>query len=351
MVSSTDSNGSGQPGDTASDAESSEADAEGVPWSRFLAEAQLRFERAGIESAPSDARRIIEEVGGYREPDGTTARPFASMLDELATVRGVAAFDAMVTRRLAGEPVQYVLGNWAFRSLDLFVDQRVLIPRPETEQVVEAALARLRRSLSTPDSASVSASGSQPLVVDLGTGSGAIALSVATEVPTTQVWATDVSAAALEVARANLAGAGRAAARIRLAQGDWFEALPDELRGRFDLVIANPPYIGDDEVLPASVADWEPVGALRCGPDGSEALVRVIDEASQWIAPGGTLVLEMASPQVEPMMERVASVGFVTVERIVDLAGLDRGLAAQWPGSSAAPGSAVPLEANGEVEG
>src|SRR5438105_5970876 len=143
----------------------------------------------------------------------------------------------MVARRAAGEPLQYVLGRWAFRTLDLMVDRRVLIPRPETEQVVEVALAEARRLHAR-------------IAADLGTGSGAIALSLAAELPGVDVWATDVSADALAVARANLAGIGTfAAARVRIQEGDWFGALPPELRGRLDIVVSNPPYIGDDESL------------------------------------------------------------------------------------------------------
>ena len=166
--------------------------------------------------------------------------------------------EGMVDRRRRGEPLQYVLGIWSFRRLELVVDRRVLIPRPETETVVDVALAELRLL-----------GVGQPLVVDLGTGSGAIAISVALEVPAARVWGTDRSEDALAVARANLSGmGGRVAPRVRLAAGDWFEALPDELRGRVDLVVANPPYVGDDEVLPAEVADWEPAGALFAGPTG-----------------------------------------------------------------------------------
>jgi len=155
-------------------------------------------------------------------------------------------------RRESGEPLQYVLGSWAFRSLELMVDPRVLIPRPETEQVVEVALGEIRRHR-------------RPVVADLGTGSGAIALSVVAEVAGAQVWATDTSEAALAVARANLAGlAGMAATRVRLARGSWFSALPAELRGRLSVVVSNPPYVADAEVasLPAEVAEWEPREAL-----------------------------------------------------------------------------------------
>src|SRR5688500_3110506 len=124
----------------------------------------------------------------------------------------------MAERRLAGEPLQYVLGSWGFRTLDLFVDPRVLIPRPETEAVAGLAIEAL---------AAIDRPG---LAADLGTGSGAIALAMAAERwPHVQVWATDLSADALAVARANLAALGRRGAVVRLVQGDWFGALPDEL--------------------------------------------------------------------------------------------------------------------------
>ncbi|MGH9092638.1 MAG: N5-glutamine methyltransferase family protein, partial [Acidimicrobiales bacterium] len=139
--------------------------------------------------------------------------------------------DELVARRLAGEPLQYVLGSWVFRTLELTVDRRALIPRPETEQVVEAALARLGDR-------------PHPVVVDLGTGSGAVALSMAAERPGAEVWATDADAAALELAAANRERTGVAAT---LCRGDWYGALPARLRGRVDLVVSNPPYVSEAE--------------------------------------------------------------------------------------------------------
>ena len=139
-----------------------------------------------------------------------------------------------VARREAGEPLQYVVGSWGFRRLDLAVDRRALIPRPETEVTAEVAIDAARRI-------------AEPIVVDLGTGSGAIGLSVAWECRHAHVWATDRSSEALEVARANLAGLGRAGARVRLAAGDWFGALPDDLVGRVDVAVSNPPYVRLDD--------------------------------------------------------------------------------------------------------
>jgi release factor glutamine methyltransferase len=222
----------------------------------------------------------------------------------------------MVERRRAGEPLQYAIGAWGFRRLDLFVDRRVLIPRPETEQVVEVACAELRRLAP-----------STPHVVDLGTGSGAIALSIALEVPRARVWATDVSRQALAVARANLAGlGGRAAARVLLAEGDWFDALPGPLRGRVDLIVSNPPYIADGEVLPPEVADWEPRAALRAGPTGLEAIEVIVSEAPAWLARPAALVVEIAPDQAEPARALASAAGFADVAVRADLQGRPRAL-------------------------
>ncbi|MGH9164990.1 MAG: methyltransferase, partial [Acidimicrobiales bacterium] len=164
----------------------------------------LRAEADACLGSAVDARRIVERASGHEGAD------HHAHLDEIASSRSATHVEQMVARRAAGEPLQYVLGAWGFRTLDLFVDRRVLIPRPETETVVDMALAELAllARLAGPAPA-------RPVVVDLGTGSGAIALSVAVEVPSAEVWATDRSAGALAVARANLAGIGRAATRVR----------------------------------------------------------------------------------------------------------------------------------------
>ena len=215
----------------------------------------------------------------------------------------------MVERRAAGEPLQYVVGRWGFRTLDLLVDRRVLIPRPETEVVAEVAIAEARRP------------GRAVTVVDLGTGSGAIALSVAAEVPAATVWGTDRSADALAVARANLAGLGRAAPRVRLAEGDWFAALPGDVRA--DVVVSNPPYVGASEALAPEVADWEPRDALVAGPAGTEALDRILADAVAWLRPGGVVVLEVAPHQAAGVAATAGGLGY-GVDVRPDLAGRDR---------------------------
>jgi release factor glutamine methyltransferase len=223
-----------------------------------------------------------------------------------------------VARRRAGEPLQYVVGRWGFRHLDLLVDPRVLIPRPETEQVVSVALAALAR-LGVED----------PVIVDLGTGSGAIALSMALEGKRGQVWGTDVSGDALAVARANLAGmGGRAATRVRLVEGSWWSALPSSLRGCVSLAVSNPPYVSTAEMasLPRVVADWEPVSALEAGPTGLEAISAIVTGATEWLARPGVLVLELAPHQAGPAIELATSCGFCDVGVEPDLAGVDRAL-------------------------
>jgi len=277
-----------------------------LTWRHLYA---LATERLGSDI---EARRIVERASGREGPD------WLLILDEPAPARAVPFFDDMVERRVAGEPLQYVLRRWGFRTLDLLVDRRVLIPRPETEVVVEVAIREVRR-IGSP----------QPLVVDLGTGSGAIALSIAAEVPTAHVWATDASEDALAVARANLAGIGAAAVRVRTASGRWFEALPLALRGQFDLVVSNPPYIADGEVLPAEVVDWEPRSALVAGPAGTEAVAEVLNGAASWLAPGGAVVIEIAPHQADEARRLAQLAGFPDADVRPDLNGRARVLVAR----------------------
>lgn len=272
----------------------------------------LLDEASAILGSRREARWLIEEATGYE------ATELLLHLDEAATARSGAYLSGMVERRLAGEPLQYVLGHWGFRKLDLMVDRRVLIPRPETEQVVEWAIAEAR------------ALGRRPLrAVDLGTGSGAIAISLAVELGG-EVWATDVSAEALEVATANMAGVGMAARRMRAVQGWWWKALPDELRGGVDVVVCNPPYVGERDPLPPEVIDYEPVIALKSGPEGMDAIAEVIRDAPDWLAPGGVLVVELDPRQSAAAVTLATSSGAARAEVRVDALGRERALVAAW---------------------
>jgi release factor glutamine methyltransferase len=277
-----------------------------VSWRELLAET------TAVVGDRNEARWLCEEASGERA-DGWIA-----ILDEPATIRSVAHLDAMVARRRAGEPLAYVLGSWAFRRLELMVDRRVLIPRPETELVaghaIDAARVRVRV-------------GELVRVVDMGTGSGAIGLSVASEVAlgSSEVWCTDASADALDVCRANLAGIGRAGVQVRLAHGSWFEALPEHMRGAIDVLVSNPPYVTvDDADLDASVREWEPAQALFAGPDGLDAYRSIVTGTAEWLAPGGALVLEIGARQASAVVALAKAAGLQELAVHADLAGHDR---------------------------
>lgn len=280
-----------------------------IAWRVLYDEARSRLS-TGVDRPDLEARRIVEAASGHE------GAAFALGLAELVTEKGIVRFDTMIERRLGGEPLQYVIGRWGFRTLDLAVDRRVLIPRPETETVVEVALCELDR-----------VSGRR--VLDLGTGSGAIALSMAVERADIEVWAVERSADAAAVARANLTGIGQAATRVRLLEGSWFDPLESGLRGRFDLIVSNPPYVAASDPLPAVVADWEPTEALIPGPAGTEAIEHIITTAPQWLAPTGVMVIELAPHQAGWAVDAALAAGFAAAEISQDLAGRDRMLVAR----------------------
>jgi release factor glutamine methyltransferase len=283
-----------------------------ISWRTALAEAIA-------ELGNPDGRWIVEEASGHAGAE------LLVHLDEPATERAVAHLDDMLARRRAGEPIQYVLGHWSFRTLDLVVDRRVLIPRPETEQVVEAALAELdRRGGRDRDT----------VVADLGTGSGAIALSVCVERPRSTVWAVERSSAAAAVARANIAGLGRSGTRVRLVEGDWFDALPDDLVGRFDVVVSNPPYVATTDPLDPLVAEWEPAEALYAGADGLADVRRLLGAAARWLAPGGAIVVELDPRQADAAAELAEASGLVDVAIGSDLSRRPRWVRACRPAGS-----------------
>jgi release factor glutamine methyltransferase len=295
-------------------------------WASLLDAAARVLTEAGLHAASVDARWIVAEVADRRDVGMVAA-------DGDAPPQAVRRVHDLVQRRARGEPLQYVVGSWSFRDLNLLVDPRVLIPRPETEQTVEVALREAARlGLRTGRRGAWAGTETTAHVADLGTGSGAIALSLATQLPDAQVWATDRSAAAVAVARANLAGAGRAATRVRIGEGDWFDALPAGLRASFDLIVSNPPYLAERELadLPNEVAHYEPVSALVSGPTGLEAIEQLIADSPEYLTPErGTLVVEIAPHQSVATRALAEGAGFaeVLVER--DLAGRERVLVAR----------------------
>jgi release factor glutamine methyltransferase len=293
-------------------------------WRDLRGEITRALAAGGIENAETEARFMIEEASGY----GAAEWPVVS--EVAAPARAEARLRSMCERRLAGEPLQYVLGAWSFRGLDLMVDTRVLIPRPETEWVVEVALAEaerigMRRVARRPKF-------DAPIrfyAADLGTGSGAIALALESALPEVEVWGTDVSPDALSVASANVSGC--AATRVRLTEGAWYEALPADLRGRLSLIVTNPPYIAESEVpgLPAVVIAHEPWHALVAGPTGREALTHVIEHAPGWMARPATLISEIAPTQAASVIALAKNAGFAELFVRDDLAGRPRVLVAR----------------------
>jgi release factor glutamine methyltransferase len=260
------------------------------------------------------AKWLCEHASGAEN-----AADFDAMRNELVSSRAGLHLEAMVRRLLGGEPLQYVMGRWAFRRLDLLVDRRVLIPRADTETLVEVALQSLATRRATREEPAV--------VADLGTGSGAVGLALLDESPlgSLTVWMTDASQDALDVARANAAGLGRRAGGARFALGSWFEALPVEMRGMFDVIVSNPPYIavGDAEVE-EQVRAWEPHGALFAGDDGLDAVRTIVSGARDWLAPGGVLALEIGHTQARAVSELMRENGFVDVSVCRDAAGRNR---------------------------
>ena len=224
------------------------------------------------------------------------------------------AWPALLARRARGEPLAYVLGQTAFRGLHLQVSPAVLIPRPETELLVEWALECL-------------AAAPAPSLVDLGTGSGAIALALMHARPHLQALATDASADALAVAQTN---AQALALPLRLAQGDWWSAVGE---ARFGLAVSNPPYIASgDPHLPALA--HEPVSALTSGSDGLDALRRIVAGAPAHLLPGAWLLLEHGHDQAEAVQALLVAEGFDAPQTRLDLAVLPRCTGARWPAAN-----------------
>lgn len=234
---------------------------------------------------------------------------------ELARLEAVAGpskpLEELVQRRLGGEPLQYIEGSAAFGPLDLFVDERVLVPRPETEGLFEIATRMVRY----PE-----------VIVDLCTGSGALALALKKEFPAASVFATDLSPDAIEVAAENR---DRNGLDVFLAQGDLFDPLPAALLGRVDLLVANPPYVAeaDFDHLPEDVKR-EPRVALVGGLTGLEVIRAIGSSASMWLRPGGVVVCEIGETQAVS-----AATSFLHLPAVVrkDLAGRDRYVVAVKP--------------------
>lgn len=257
---------------------------------------------AGSALPRAEARLLLEHASGRRR------EWLLAHGDEPLGIEVSERFLSLSRRREAGEPIAYLVGKREFRSLELAISPGALIPRPETELLVEEALKRASRDAS---------------VVDLGTGSGAIAISIAAARPDLHITATDASHDALAIARANARLHGEAAARIRFLAGHWWHALPPD--GRFDLIVSNPPYIADnDPHLLIGDLRFEPRQALASGPEGLDALREIITGARARLVPGGWILLEHGWLQGQAVRELLIQSGLVSVASVRDLAGHER---------------------------
>jgi release factor glutamine methyltransferase len=224
-----------------------------------------------------------------------------------------ARLDTLIGRRLAGEPLQHLEGQVPFGPIEVKVDRRALIPRPETEQLWEEAAAALGEA------------GPGTPIVDLGTGSGVLALALKRVFPAASVYATDLSTEALDLARENAAANGL---EVAFLHGDLFDPLPRSLHGRVELIVVNPPYLSEEEweQLPDEIRRHEPREALVAGPAGTEVLARIADQAHWWLGIGGWVLCEIGETQGE---EALGLFGAYEREVRPDLAGRPRFLAAR----------------------
>ena len=258
------------------------------------------------------------------EAAGLPAAEFVLALDTAPSAPARARFLTLVGRRRGGEPLQHVVGHWGFRSLDLLVDGRALVPRPETEFTVEVALAEI---------AARRPGGAPLLAVELGTGSGAICCSLVTEREALRVIATDLSPDALCLAEANRARLDPGAAgRIEFRSGDWYGALDPGTAGKVDLIVANPPYVSAAEWhdLDPVVRDFDPREALVAGESGCESIEAILRGAPTWLSEGGAAVVEIAPRQASAVVAFASGCGAQSAEVRRDLAGRDRVLVARW---------------------
>ena len=265
----------------------------------------------GVDAAPTVARLLDEARASVplsearlllRHVLGVTHAALEAHPEREVSPRETADFHTLAMRRAAGEPIAYLTGHREFYGLEFHVTPAVLIPREETELLVEIAVEKPARR-----------------ILDLGTGSGCLAIAVARELPQAQVTAVDASAAALAVAREN---AARHGATVRFVQGDWFAPLGGE---RFDLILANPPYVAEaDPHLAQGDVRFEPRSALAAGPDGLEDIRRIAAAAAAHLHAGGRLVFEHGYDQAQAVAALLAQAGFVAIEQRRDLAGIPR---------------------------
>jgi release factor glutamine methyltransferase len=283
---------------------------EDAAWTilKLLSRTGEYFTSHDIENPRADAEILLAHCLGLNRID------LYVQYDKPLSAEELSRYREMVRRRGRREPVAYITGEKEFWSLSLKVTPDVLIPRPETECLVEAALAALEKSVGP----------GHGRVLDLGTGSGAIILALAAERPNDHLVAVDRSASALAIAREN-AGRHDMDSRVRFLNGDWFEPL-DQEKG-FDLIASNPPYIRRDDIahLQPEITAFEPVSALDGGPDGARCLVHIIHTAPKYLRASGSLLMEMGHDQAALLEAIAGQTGcYETPTVLKDYSGLDR---------------------------
>jgi release factor glutamine methyltransferase len=276
---------------------------------RALRNAAEKLARAAVPEPTASAEVLLSELLGI-------GRAELTLHDEPLTSEQAVRYEAWISRRSMSEPVQRILSYAYFRDLRLDLNRETLIPRPDTESVVDAALERIDRC------------GGSCRVLDIGTGSGAIAVSIAHERPLCEVYATDTSEAALRTARQN---AERAGVRISLHLADIASGL-DFLENGLDVLVSNPPYVRSGEIprLAPEVRDWDPHQALDGGPDGLTYYRRIFAEAPSLLSDGADVVLEVGDGQADAVLELGSRAGFVPLGSRTDLAGTPRVVLLRW---------------------
>ena len=279
--------------------------------SQAITEGACRLHASGIDQERRTAGLLLCHVTGIDRTRLLTRSE--EQIDETQYL----AYLALVARRAAGEPAQYLTGHQEFYGLDFIVTPDVLIPRPETEFLIERVMSLVQDS--KQDS---------PLIVDVGTGSGCIAVIVAKQLSRARLIATDASPAALDIARTNAERHG-VRDRIEFLVGDLYARLAEGgLEGAVDVLASNPPYVSEEssELLQREVRDWEPHEALFGGVDGLDFYRRLIAESPHYLKPGGCVVLEIAFSQVDSISEMLKGSAFDLVDTIRDLQGIPRTL-------------------------
>ena len=280
-----------------------------MPYPATVAQCLRQAQTLGL--ARVDAQMLL--LHGLQRPLHDRAWLLAHDSDSLTAEQFTAWQDAL-QRRLQAEPVAYITGRKDFFGLTLAVDARVLDPRPDTETLVEWALDCLPET-------------GLSRILDLGTGSGAVALALQHTRPDATVWAVDASEDALTVARAN---ATRLDLGVQFLASDWLSAVDVQRTGRFDLIVSNPPYVAEGDPHLAALTH-EPLQALTSGPDGLDDLRQIITQAPAYLAPGGWLLLEHGWNQADPVQALLREAGFEQVQSRHDLGGIARCTGAAWP--------------------